>query len=105
MATTPRALINGSLRLLNYLQVGEVASADDMNIAISAFDGMIDSWSNDKLMIYGIDPYIFNTVAGQQDYWMGPGNNILTYNTLVGGTGYIPGTYVNIPMTGGSGQL
>jgi hypothetical protein len=36
---------------------------------------------------------------------MGPGANLLTFSTLVGGTGYVSGSYVNIPMTGGSGQL
>lgn len=105
MATTPRQLITGSMRLLNYITANEVPSALDMNIAISAFDAMIDSWSADRLMIYEINPYIFNTVAGQQDYLSGPGSNLLTFSTLVGGAGYVPGSYVGIPMTGGSGQL
>lgn len=103
MTTTARALITGSLRLLNYVQNGEVVSADDMAIAISAFDAMIDSWSNDRLMVYSMQPYIFNTVGGQQNYLMGPGNAIVSYGAIVPGSLYTNGTYTNVAMTGGTG--
>ena len=103
MATTARNLITGAMRLLNIVQSGEVPSPDDMSIAISAFDAMIDSWSNDRLMIYSINPYVFNLNAGQKDYLMGPGNNILTYGAIVPGTAYVNGTYTNVAMIGGTG--
>ena len=104
MTTTARALITGAMRLINVVQNGEVPSPDDMNIAISAFDAMIDSWSNDRLMVYTMQPYIFNVVGGQQNYLMGPGNAIATYGAIVPGSLYVPGTYNNVPMTGGTGS-
>ncbi len=70
MATT-RELITGSLRLLNVIATGEAPSEDDVNITKSALNGMIDSWSNNKLMIYTMNPYVFNLVAGQQIYTLG----------------------------------
>lgn len=48
---------------------------DDMQVSLQALDQMIDSWSNDRLMIYTISPYVFNTVGGQQTYTLGPGGD------------------------------
>lgn len=75
MATSVRELITGALRLINVIQANETPSEDDMSVALSAFDAMIQSWSNDSLMIYSINPYLFNTVGGQQNYTMGPGGD------------------------------
>lgn len=36
-------------------------------------------------------------------FYNGTTGNILTFNTLVGGTLYTTGTYTNVPLTGGSG--
>jgi len=110
MSSTTRELITGALRLINVVQANETPSPDDMNIALSAFDAMIDSWANDKLMVYSIKPYLFNTVGGQQDYFLGPGNpvQILDPTSLTTGLGYVDGIYSNVPLTGsatGSGAL
>lgn len=99
MSTTVNDLLIGAMRLINVVAAGETPSANDMNIALSAFDQMIDSWSNDKLMIYSIQPYIFNTVGGQQNYQMGPCQGIQTFGNIIGGSGYVPGTYANVPIT------
>ena len=49
---------------------------------------------NFLVWVDGIDtPQFYNGTAG----------NILTFNTLVGGTLYTTGTYNNVPLTGGSG--
>jgi hypothetical protein len=41
--------------------------------------------------------------AGTLASTTGAGGNIATVNTLVGGTGYADGTYLNTPLTGGTG--
>lgn len=100
--STTRELITGALRLINVIQQNEVATADDMNISLSALDAMIDSWSTDMLSIYVLKPYYFPTVAGQKNYTLGAGgdwniprpmavqrmtvsyNGSLTFNPLTG---------------------
>lgn len=71
--TTVRKLLLGALRLINVVQANETPTAEDMDITLEALEGMIDSWSNDSLMIYTMNPYQFDTVAGQQTYTLGPG--------------------------------
>jgi hypothetical protein len=50
---------------------------------------------NFLIWVDGVDtPQFYNGTTG----------NILTFNTLVGGTLYTAGTYTNVPLTGGSGS-
>ena len=70
---TVRKLIKGAMRLINIVQANEEPTADDMDIAVQALDGMVDSWSNDSLMIYTKNPFNFDTVGGKQSYTLGPG--------------------------------
>ena len=102
--STVREIVTGALRLINVVQANETPGDDDMNIALSAFDQMLDSWSNDRLLVYSINPYLFNTVGGQASYLMGPGSPVLTFSTIVPGSAYTNGSYTNVPLTGGSGS-
>ena len=72
--STLRDMITGAMRLINVLGTGEVPSNDDMNIALSALDSLIDSWSNNRLMIYTISPYTFN-LTGATSYTIGVGGD------------------------------
>ena len=71
--STARQLINSSLRLIGVVQQGENPTAADMEVVRQALDVMIDSWSNDRLAIYTVNPYNFPLVGGQQQYTIGPG--------------------------------
>lgn len=73
--TTIRNLITGSLRLINVVQANETATEEDMNISLSALNGMIDSWSTERLSVFLLKPYYFLTVAGQKEYTLGPGGD------------------------------
>jgi len=98
MVSTTRELITSSLRLINVVQPGEVVNEDDMSIAVSAFDQMIDGWSNERLMVYSINPYDFQTVGGQMTYNLGPGHSIVTTAITVVGSSYTNGAYSNVPL-------
>ena len=66
--TTVRQLITGSLRLINVVQANENPTAADMDISIEALNGMIDSWSTERLTMFLMRQYYFQLVANQRDY-------------------------------------
>jgi len=73
--TTPRELITGALRLINVVQANENPTADDMDISFEALNAMLDSWSNEKLSIFSMNPYEFQLAANQKEYTLGPGGD------------------------------
>lgn len=75
MSTTVRDLIAGSLRLINVIGLNETPKQSVMDISLQALDAMTDSWSNDRLMIYSITPYIFDLTTGANSYTLGPGGD------------------------------
>lgn len=72
MDTTVRKIITGAMRLIQTVQANNVPSDAEIQVGIKALNSMIDSWSNDKLMIYKLQPYYFLTTGGQQEYTLGP---------------------------------
>lgn len=75
MATTVREIISTSLRKINAIQPGEEPTDSDLDISLESLEGLIDSWSNDKLMIYTMNPYYFIATPGQQIFTLGPGGD------------------------------
>lgn len=69
---TLRTLLKGSLRLINAIQAGENPTPDDMDVCTEALNGMLQSWSNNRLMIYTINQHVF-TLNGSTSYTLGPG--------------------------------
>lgn len=95
-------MINGSYRLNTVLGQNKASDESMISNALYALDTMQDSWSNEKLMVYSIKPYIFYTQPNQKVYTMGPATDnpgaILEYqlpptNT---GSGYVDGQYLNV---------
>jgi hypothetical protein len=72
MDTTVRKIITGSMRLLGLVQANSVPTDAEIQVGIRALNVLMDSWSNDRLMIFKLQPYYFLTVGGQQDYTLGP---------------------------------
>jgi hypothetical protein len=73
--STIRELITSSLRLINVVASGEAPSADDIDITKFALNSLIDSWSNNRLMIYTMNPYEFPVQAGKSKYTLGTGGD------------------------------
>jgi hypothetical protein len=103
MATTVRKIITGAMRLIGLVQANEVPSDAEIQVGLKALDVMIDSWSNDSLMIYTINPYYFTAISNKQDYTLGPGGDwdierpmqiqeaYVNYNSQITGT---PGNWI-----------
>lgn len=68
-------LICGSLRVLGVLAEGETPSAQSANDALQSLNDMLDSWSNESLVISSILREVFALVGGQQTYTFGVGGN------------------------------
>ena len=98
MSTTVNELIIGAMRLVNIVRQNEIPSPDDIAISLQAFDGMIDSWSNDNIPVYTRKEAIFSVKAGQQSYQLGPCKSIVSFSNITPGSGYVNGTYTNVPV-------
>lgn len=75
---TVRDLITSSLRLLQEVGAGEVATSESVADGLSALNRMLDSWSVDKDVIYTESREQFNLVGGTASYTIGSGG---TFNT------------------------
>ena len=102
--TTPRELITGALRLINVVQANEVPTAEDMDISFEALNAMIDSWSNEELSIFTMNPIQFQLTPGQKDYTLGVGGDWSTDRPMDIVSMYIrypyptgPSTYIDLP--------
>lgn len=71
-------LIASSLRLIGVLASGESPSNSEANDALSSLNDLIDSWSNEQLLIPNKVREVFPLVANQQTYTMGVGGNFNT---------------------------
>jgi len=70
-----RELLTSSLRLINVVQANENPSADDLEVAKSAFNAIVDSWSTEHLDIFTVQPYRFQLTPYKQNYTLGPGGD------------------------------
>lgn len=75
---TASDLINGSFRLLGILAEGETPSDAQSSDALSALNDMIDSWSNENLMIINSVREVFPLTAGKQTYTIGTSGDFNT---------------------------
>jgi hypothetical protein len=74
-ATTALDIINGSLRLLQVLNSDITLTASEANSALEALNMMIDSWSNESLMLNHVTKEAFTLVPNQVSYSMGIGGD------------------------------
>lgn len=75
---TVRNIIKSTMRLLGVIAQGETPTADEYQDAVSALNGMIDSWSNQSLLINSKTREVFNLISGQSSYTVGTGGNFNT---------------------------
>lgn len=75
---TGRDLVSASMRLIGALASGEPPAAQEATDVLSALNRMIDSWSNEDLLIFNKVTEVFPLVSSQQLYTMGVGGNFNT---------------------------
>lgn len=70
--TTVSDLINSALRLIGQLAEGEVPSAATAQDALTTFNQMVDSWSTERLSVYGTFDQVKNWPPGERKQTLGP---------------------------------
>lgn len=72
LPVTTRRLIKGALRLINVVAANEEPLAEDTDITLQAFDGLVSSLGTDILNIFTFNPQRFLLTGGKQTYTLGP---------------------------------
>lgn len=73
MATyTAGELIKRALRLLGVLASGEEPEASELSDSLMAFNQMVDSWSTERLTVFGTQEQVFTWPAGEATRTLGP---------------------------------
>lgn len=100
--STIRELITGSLRLINVIQANETPTNEDMDISFKALNQMLENWSNEKLTIFSMNPYLFEFTPYKKSYTLGPGGDwdiVRPMEILAGYVAYDP-NYTPAPPAG-----
>ena len=72
---TANDVITAALRRINSIQSGENPTGAEAAAGLESLNDMLDAWNTERLMIFSIQRQLFNLVAGQQAYKMGPGGD------------------------------
>lgn len=95
---TARDLIRRALRLGGVIAAGETPSAEELNDSLADLNDMLDSFSNENLMIYANSIEQFPLINGQKTYGMGPSGDFDTVRPMgIDGVGLIVGD-VEVPL-------
>src|SRR6185312_1752329 len=70
-AKTGLDIVKGILRKINSYQSGEQIAQPDAQDTLDVVNDMLDSWSTDKLYVYGSNENILSWVVGQNQYRIG----------------------------------
>lgn len=79
---TARDIISGALRLLGVIASGEPLGASEATDGLSSLNDMIDSWSNENLMIPNKVREVFALTGGKQSYTMGTGGDFSSSRSM-----------------------
>lgn len=76
--TTARSIIKSAMRKAGILTKTEEPSADEAADGLEMLNDLMDSWSNDSMVIYSRSLEPFTLVANQREYTIGPGADFNT---------------------------
>lgn len=99
---TATEIISGALVDIGEVGAGEVVGADDLSYGLTRLNGIIDSWSVERLSLYAVVRALLTLIPNQQDYTMGPtaadytseGRPILVQTMSI----VLSGTTIRFPM-------
>ena len=95
---TAATIINRALRLLGAISSGASADTDEMADGLIALNAMIDSWNNERLMIYAIQDESLTLVDGQASYTIGTSGNLNTTRPVSIEGAYVRASSLDYPV-------
>lgn len=93
--TTASQVITRAAQSIRYLARGEVLSAQDANDGLTAFNAMLDSWSNENLFSYVVLERSFTLTVGTSAYTIGTGGTLNVTRPLDITQAYVQDTNAN----------
>jgi len=69
--TTATDIVTGALQRINSYQSGDTLDPSDLNDCLIVLNDLLDSWSTDKLQIFGTNEYITQWTPSQAQYKIG----------------------------------
>ena len=69
---TATQIITGALVDIGEVGAGEAVSADDLSYGLTRLNGLVETWSTERLSLYAVANAILALIANQQDYTFGP---------------------------------
>lgn len=88
---TALEMIRRALRLLGVYSSAEVLSAEEAADGLSALNSMIDSWSNESLLMYSHSLDVVSLTTGLAQYTLGATGTVVTNRP----TQVLPASYIN----------
>lgn len=74
MAGTLRDMLNGAARSINIVRQNAVLSGENMAVAIYALSNFVETCSNNKLLIFNYEKFVF-PLTGKKSYTLGVGGD------------------------------
>lgn len=95
---TAQNLIDRSLRLIGAIASGEDPTADETADALEALNGLIDSWRNERLIVWSIASVTKTLTAGDGTYTIGSGADINTTRPVRIDGAYVTNSGIDYPI-------
>ena len=73
MSATASQIVNDALQMLGVYNPGDPVQSGDMITGLSVMNDMLDSWSNENLMVYANQSQAIQLASGVSQYTLGPG--------------------------------
>lgn len=96
--STAQSLINRSLRLIGALDPEESPTANETANVLEALNGLIDSWRNDRLIVWSIANVTKTLTVGDGTYTIGSGADINTTRPVRIEGAYVTQSGIDYPV-------
>lgn len=96
---TIQTKINRALRLLGVIASGETPAAAESSDALEALNGMLDSWRNDKLLVYAFQDIQITLINGTATYTIGATGGTVTTSPVTMESAFVRQSGVDYPLT------
>lgn len=96
--STAQSLINRSLRLIGALDPEESPTTNETANVLEALNGLIDSWRNDRLIVWSISTVTKTLTVGDGTYTIGSGADINTTRPVRIEGAYVTQSGIDYPV-------